>query len=109
MPDTPHIKRFDEHLSKRSATSLRVAGPFIRAAGDMLNDLAEHIERLEERVSRAVGGHEGVTSVVVTEADIAAFGTDTAPSSEGGPTHGPQAEPDHRVEARTRLAHDRVT
>lgn len=43
MPDTPHIKRFEEY--PRSAPFGRVQDP-VKA---MLNDLAEHIERLERK------------------------------------------------------------
>lgn len=50
MPETPHIKRFEEYEEYAGIFTSTRAQPDTRVE-HMLNDLAEHVERLEARIS----------------------------------------------------------
>lgn len=105
MPDTPHIKRFAEHFPYERRES-----PFSRFEGNaavesMLNDLADHIERLEAKFAIPIG--DEVPTLIrkrFTSEDTSITVTDTAPSVTAHQTPRPgganePSAPDRRVDA----------
>lgn len=92
MTDIPHIKRFEEYaIGNHPLRSPEEQA--IQVCVTMLNDLAEHIERLERRLESHQ--HELLdpyASDGLTDIQIPASWTDTVPGKRGGSTDDPEPE-----------------
>lgn len=93
MPDTPHIRRFEEWFDAATTPERRLEEG-TKATRAMLNDLAEHIERLERivgRLDRRVEMYRTDLIQLICAKTDTAHGVEPGPEAPAGGTDGPQA------------------